>query len=175
MRGDILIVVGDQCTLEALSLRNALEYFGYKVRLRYIGRPSDFMSILSMDIEDDFLVICNHGRDGGFVMPELEESVYLPNEPRDLIQVSDLRDLVMLRDSIVISTACGVGYESMSKVFLKGGARAFIAPKDYVEGNAGLLFVLQYFYRYLSKDNSDRAFESAASVDEETSLFKLFK
>lgn len=175
VQDDILIMVGDQCTLEALSIRNTLEYFGYKVQVRYIGRPHDFMNILSMENKVDFLLICNHGQDGGFVMPDLGEDVYQSDEPRGLIQISDLTNQVKLKDAIVLSTACGVGYELMSKVFLDGGARAFIAPGDYVEGSAGLLFVLQYFYMYLLENNSDRAFKSAASVDNETALFRLFK
>ena len=175
VRGDILLIVGDQCTLEGLAIRNALEYFGYKVQVRYIGRPHDFLNSLSMENKVDFLVICNHGQDGGFVMPELGEDVYLSDEPRGLIQISDLTNRVKLKDAIVLSTACGIGYEPMSKVFLEGGARAFIAPGDYVEGNAGLFFMLQYFYMYLLENNSDHAFKSAASVDNETALFRLFK
>lgn len=175
IRRDILIVVGDHCTLEALSLRNTLEYFGYGVQLRYIGRPHDFINILSSGSRVDFLVICNHGLDGGFVMPELAEDVYFSEEPRGLIQSNHLKNQVKLQGEIVLSTACGVGYEAMSAVFLEGGARAFIAPGDYVEGNAGLIFMLHYFYWYVNENSSDQAFKSAASVDKETALFRLFK
>ncbi len=40
---EIINNMGEQCTLEVLSLRNALVYFGFKVDPRYGGRANDFI------------------------------------------------------------------------------------------------------------------------------------
>ncbi|BBP91018.1 hypothetical protein BsIDN1_46360 [Bacillus safensis] len=56
------------------ALRAALENFGVKVDMHWIGRPNDLIHVLSGRVrgEIDYLLFLSfHGEEGAFIMPEL--------------------------------------------------------------------------------------------------------
>lgn len=79
----VSLVVGPDCDLESFALRTALESFGARVIVHWIGRPNDLVDVLSgedLDHRVDYLILNFHG-DERFCLPELGE-VYEPGEPR---------------------------------------------------------------------------------------------
>ena len=70
---------------EAEAIRQSLEYFGYQTLFYPIGRPDDFIQLISgrnrLSILSG-LIICGHGMDGYLTMPKLDESIYFPEEPK---------------------------------------------------------------------------------------------
>lgn len=81
----VSLVVGPNCELESFAIRSTLEYFGIRVNMHWIGRPNDFVDVLSgkeFDKNIDYLILNFHGDEGRFCMPELGEDVYEINEPR---------------------------------------------------------------------------------------------
>lgn len=81
----VSLVVGPNCDMESYAIRSALEYFGVRVNIHWIGRPNDLIDVLSgeeLDNKVDYLILNFHGDEGRFCMPELDEDVYESNEPR---------------------------------------------------------------------------------------------
>ena len=171
-----VLVVSDEADAEASAVCPALSALGYLVTFAGIGRPSDMIAVLSGEVcpDADYTVICAHGDEGTFILPELAEEVYYPDEPHKL-SADSIGDFVKLTGKTVISTACTTGNEDLAKAFTSKG-NSYIAPSDYVEGSAALYFVLSLFY-HLAKPGTtvQDAFGKAAAADEETALFRLFE
>jgi len=139
---------------EAEALRQVLEYFGYGVIMYLIGRPNDFIDILSGKnrlSQIKYLVISSHGDQSGFKMPELAASVYLPNEPKGDFNATLIQKYASFYGEVVLASGCCLGNEEMKKAFIGRGVKEFIAPKDYVDGNEWLVFLIGWFYEILSK------------------------
>ncbi|MFS0593199.1 delta-aminolevulinic acid dehydratase [Cytobacillus horneckiae] len=175
----ISLVVGPNCEMESYALRSTLEYFGARVTVHWIGRPNDFIDVLSGEDRDakvDYLILNFHGDEGRFCLPELGEDVYEPNEPngeffdeRDVIRFSKLNGMK------VISTGCTLGIEATASAFLKSGCHSYMGPNDYIDGNSNLMFVIKFMYEMINNHKSQQeAFESARSIDEETMMYQLY-
>ncbi|SCC61701.1 Uncharacterized protein BTT61001_05073 [Bacillus thuringiensis] len=90
---NVALVVGFNSDLEAQSIRASLEYFGAKVVTYWIGRPREFINILSgkglyNDIK--YVIFCFHGEEGKFVMEELGEDIYEQDEPRGYFGAAEI-------------------------------------------------------------------------------------
>ena len=75
---NILILVIGSTGNEPEALRQSLEYFGYFVAVKYIGRPNDLISVLKGDLpfETDCIILSCHGENGEMLMPVLGDDVY---------------------------------------------------------------------------------------------------
>jgi hypothetical protein len=172
----ISIVVGCDCEQEAFSLRSALEYFGFTVVLRHIGRPNDFIKTLhgdSLTNQSDFIVLCFHGQNGRFVMPSLSPEIYEPDEPKDGFDHKLIEKNTQLNQQNIIVTGCTLGREKMVSAFLKTNAKSFIGTKEYPEGNAVLFLVISLFYEISKGKSLKDSFAIASNIDDETKLFEL--
>ncbi len=168
----ILIAALEGGDTEAAALRSALEYFGAFVAVKWIGRPRDFMDVLSgkLPVVPDYVVISGHGDEDGFIMNKLGEAVYEPDEPRGSFTPEEVEKHLKIK-SIVLSTCCATGGGAMSDIFRKAGC-TYIAPADYVDGNSALMFALRFFYEVLqNKASIESAFEAASETDDETRSF----
>ncbi len=90
---NVALVVGFNSDLEAQSIRASLEYFGAKVITYWIGRPKEFVDILSgngLYNDIDYVVFCFHGEEGKFVMEELGEDIYEQDEPRGYFGAAEI-------------------------------------------------------------------------------------
>ncbi|MDD1368443.1 hypothetical protein PTB13_10400 [Bacillus sp. MHSD17] len=90
---NVALVVGFNSDLEAQSIRASLEYFGAKVVTYWIGRPKEFIDILSgkgLYNDIDYVVFCFHGEEGKFVMEELGEDIYEQDEPRGYFGTAEI-------------------------------------------------------------------------------------
>ncbi|MCH5188084.1 MAG: hypothetical protein J1F63_06735 [Oscillospiraceae bacterium] len=171
----LLAVFG--CDSEAQAIRAALEWFGATVIKKGIGRPNDFLDVIEGKtiIAPDYVVLVGHGSDGGFCMEELGESVYLPGEPRGKITAGHISGRVGLKNTVIISTACATGRDSLAAALCVNG-NSYIAPEDYPEGNSDLFFVIRFFYELMQNEKTAReAYEAARATDGETEMYRFWE
>ncbi len=172
------IIAGPDTGQEFEALRQSLEYFGFPVILRPLGRPDDLIRIISgkepLWQTASIWLLSMHGLDGQFIVPELAKDIYYPAEPRGPISSQQLEGIVHCPGKIVLTTACTIGSADWASLFLAGGASAFIGPTEEIKGNAALHFVQTLFYALARQDQLSDAFQFAQLQDEETRLFRLF-
>ena len=174
MKNILILVIGGTGN-EPEALRQALEYFGFFVAVKYIGRPKDFMAVLGGEtvFDPDCIILSCHGEDGEIIMPVLGEAVYEADEPRGNMTVSDIDKYLHLQGKLILNLGCTTGEKAMATAFAK--QNTYIASNDYTEGNAALYFAVTLFYE-LSKDGVTvaEAFKKAKSTDSETQLFQIY-
>ena len=174
MKNILILVIGGTGN-EPEALRQALEYFGFFVAVKYIGRPKDFMAVLGGEtvFDPDCIILSCHGEDGEIIMPVLGEAVYEADEPRGNMTASDIDKYLNLRGKLILNLGCTTGEKAMATAFAK--QNTYIASNDYTEGNAALYFAVTLFYE-LSKDGVTvaEAFKKAKSTDSETQLFQIY-
>ncbi|MBQ3519344.1 MAG: delta-aminolevulinic acid dehydratase [Clostridia bacterium] len=174
MKNILILVIGGTGN-EPEALRQALEYFGFFVAVKYIGRPKDFMAVLGGEtvFDPDCIILSCHGEDGEIIMPVLGEAVYEADEPRGNMTASDIDKYLNLRGKLILNLGCTTGEKAMATAFAK--QNTYIASNDYTEGNAALYFAVTLFYE-LSKDGVTvaDAFKKAKSTDSETRLFQIY-
>ena len=173
------IIIGPEVGNEPEAIRQTAEYFGYQVVVKYLGRPNDFVQLLSG--EDRLFnrlktwIFSVHGEDGKFIMPELDASIYEENEPRSPIGIETLKGHIQVKKQLILNTGCTLGHTPLAELFIANGAKAYIGAADYVEGNASLLFTSRFLYEWQKGARLRTAFERAAAVDAETGLFRLYQ
>ncbi|WP_035301063.1 hypothetical protein [Brevibacillus thermoruber] len=177
---NVALVCGPNCDMETQAIRATLEYFGARVFTYWIGRPNDFISVLSGEdiYPDTEMIILNfHGDEGKFVMPELGESVYEASEPQGDFGPNEIMRYAMLEGKIVIGNGCSLGDSKLAKTFLNCGCQIYIGPDDYPDGNAALMFILRFFYEIIQNNKKvEEAFQIAKSIDKEhSSMYRLYK
>uniref|UniRef100_UPI00402ACA6C delta-aminolevulinic acid dehydratase n=1 Tax=Bacillus sp. DX2.2 TaxID=3073452 RepID=UPI00402ACA6C len=175
----VSLVVGPNCESESFAIRSTLEHFGARVTLHLIGRPNDLVDVLSsedLNEKTDYLILNFHGDEGRFCIPELGEDVYEEDEPRgEFFTIEDVKRCAKLQDTHIIASGCTLGIEELANVFLACGCQSYIAPDDYIDGNANLMFVIRFMYEIIqNKRSQQEAFTIAKSIDEETSMYKRY-
>jgi len=143
---NILILVIGSTGNEPEALRQSLEYFGYFVAVKYIGRPNDLISVLKGDLtfDADCIILSCHGENGEIIMPTLGDDVYETDEPRGNISASDTDKYLNLKNKLILNLGCTTGEKALAKAFSK--QNTYIASDDYTEGNAALYFAISLFY-----------------------------
>lgn len=87
----------------------------------------------------------------------------------------EVRAYANLRGVHVLATGCTLGDKRLAEAFRQCKSSSYIAPGDYIDGNASLIFVLTFIYEQMTNAKSLKAaFQKAASIDKETSLFQLY-
>lgn len=171
-----LVVIGNVGD-EPIAIRSTLEYFGFRVIYYPVGRPNDFINILNGNaLYDDIsdIIICAHGEDGAFVMPELGLNICEKEEPRGSFNPDVIKKFGKLSGKTVLTTGCGLGVENMGKAFLKIGCNYFMGAADDVEGDAALIFVQHFYYKIANGETIQSAYTFASKIDAQTNLFKLY-
>lgn len=173
---NVLIVVIGSTGNESEALRQSLEYFGYFVAVKYIGRPNDFISVLNGDLSFDpeCIIISCHGENGEIIMPVLGDDIYEPDEPKNNMASSDIDKYLKLQGKLILNLGCTTGEKALAKVFSK--QNTYIAPDDYIEASSSLYFAISLFYE-MSKDGARlfNAYKTAKSNDKETKMFQIFQ
>lgn len=171
----VLIAVIGNTGNEPEALRQVLESFGCLVLTKYIGRPNNFISVLNgaIPFDPDFVILSCHGQDGEIIMPVLGDFVYTEDEPRGNFSPSEISQHLHLTEKVIISTGCTTGTSELAATFSK--CNVYIAPDNYVEGNAVLLFVVDFFYQIVQKKCSIYdAWNHARALDAETSQIVFY-
>jgi len=175
----VSLVVGPDCDIESIALRSVLESFGARVTLHLIGRPNDFIDVLSgqdLDRKLDYLILNFHGDEGRFCMPELGEEIYELNEPRGAFFSSqEVLQYCQLHGVKVIASGCTLGEKQLASAFLESGCHSYLGPHDYIDGNANLMFLISYMYEIIAHGKTQQeAYEIAKAIDTETSMYQLY-
>lgn len=171
----VLIAVFPNAGNEPEALRQVLESFGCLVLTKYIGRPNDFISVLGgmNHFDPDIVILSGHGEDGKFIMPVLDNSVYTEDEPKGNFSSAEIRQYLKLAGKTIVSTCCTTGTANVANVFSE--ENVYIAPADYIEGNAVLLFMVDFFYQMIQRNLTiEDAWNHARSLDKETALFAFY-
>ncbi len=170
-----ILIAAFACDAEAAALRSSLEWYHADVMIKYIGRPNDFLEVLEGKVlfQPDVMILCGHGDDGQFLMPELAPEIYLDGEPHN-ISPDDIRAHLKITPDLCISTACTSGHPEMGAAFAECGV-PYLAPYDYIEGAAPLFFITHVFYLHLYCGKTfAEAVEIAKTTDAETDLYTLY-
>ena len=76
----------------------------------------------------------------------------------------------------LVNTACSMASESAAKAFLQAGAKAYLASRGYIEGNASLLFIASFYYQLLQhRAPLTEAHRIAAATGAGTARYKLYE
>ena len=173
---NILIVNLSDTGNEAEALRQVLEHMGFFVGMKNIGRPRDFMEILEgkAPFDPDCILISCHGDEGKVRMPVLGESVYFRDEPRSDFSSEEIGRFLRLSGKTIINLGCTTGRSDIAAAF--SANNTYIAPVDFIEGNAALFFTIKLFYELVSKQcDIQTAYLSAKETDDETQSFCLYQ
>ncbi|WP_461300310.1 delta-aminolevulinic acid dehydratase [Bacillus sp. F9_6S_D1_P_5] len=176
---NVALVVGFNSDLEAQSIRASLEYFGARVITYWIGRPKDFMEVISSkNVFNDinYIIFCFHGEEGKFVMEELGEDIYEQDEPRGYFGAEEIYKYAKLHNTHIVNSGCTLGEQKLAESFLRSGEKSYIGSIDYVDGNAALMFTIRLFYGLISYEKTlEDAFQEAKLINEETHTFQFYK
>lgn len=174
MKSILILVIGSTGN-EPEALRQSLEYFGYFVAIKYIGRPNDLISVMKGDFlfDPDCIILSCHGENGEIIMPVLGDDVYEADEPRGNFSASDIDKYLKLKNKLILNLGCTTGEKALAKAFSK--KNTYIASDDYTEGNAALYFAISLFYELSKGTELDKSYKIAKATDSETKLFKIFQ
>ncbi|WP_166703032.1 delta-aminolevulinic acid dehydratase [Bacillus albus] len=176
---NVALVVGFNSDLEAQSIRASLEYFGARVITYWIGRPKDFIEVISsknLFNDINYIIFCFHGEEGKFVMEELGEDIYEQDEPRGYFGAEEIYKYAKLHNTHIVNSGCTLGEQKLAESFLRSGAKSYIGSIDYVDGNAALMFTIRLFYGLISYEKTlEDAFQEAKLINEETHTFQFYK
>ena len=164
-----------ESALEAQALRAAAECWGAQVSVTWVANSSQVVDFLSQPPPHDLILICAHGDKRGILLPLLADEVKARFAFCDVLSPDDFAGFVRLNSSVVLCSACATGTEAMAHAFLTGGARSFIAPADFPEGDVALWFALNFVFAFL-KSNGDveTAFDAANRGLEDDDRFVVF-
>lgn len=176
----VSLVVGPNCEMESYAIRSVLEYFGIRVNIHWIGRPNDFLKILSgeeLDNKLDYLILNFHGDEGKFCMPELSVETYTDTEPKGkFFGPNEIEKYTNLKGVKIISSGCTLGTEKLANAFLTSGCHSYLAPDDYIDGNANSMFIITFMYEMINNHRNEKeAFEIARLIDSDTSMYKWYQ
>jgi hypothetical protein len=175
---NVLIVLGPECELEAMTLRSSLEFFGFNIMLKIITRPQNFMELLTIDRDIDnarYIIFCFHGIKGKFRFTKLAKHRYEKGELKLDIGVMRLRKGFQLKRQVVICTGCELGFKNMAEIFLKANAACYIGSiSEGVDEDSALMFTTRFFYHLARGTALKTAFLRAKKTDSQTSSFVLY-
>jgi hypothetical protein len=160
---------------EALLVRAILESLGAVTLLQLPGTPEDFLLCLGQEeTAPPYLVLCGHGDETGFAFGDYREGIDRSALIGTSMPPAALTGRVKLPGCVVLSTACLSGRDEVGRAFLRGQARAYIAPDDYPLGADVPLFIMHFFHRLLARGAGvEEAWAHAAGYDDQSSMFVL--
>ena len=163
-------------SLEGQALRAAAECWGADVTVTWVGNSRQVVEYLSQSPTQDVIVISGHGDERGLLLPELAEEIRNHYPYHEVIRPPDFADFLQLRGNLVINTSCMGGISSLAQVFLKRGARYYIGPTAYPEGDAVLMYMLEFFYHYFCTAlGVEEAHLKASNHDDDRKQFELYQ
>ncbi len=171
-----LDVLAIDSPLAALAMRSVLEYWGIQVHTFFIGKTEQIVDLLSDPIpRSPWIILECHGIPQGIALPDLAPDLEARQPYHGAITPSDLQAFVHLPSATVINTGCSLGTSEFARVFLGGGAHAYIGAQQDPEGSAALLYVLRLFYGlHCHHLPLEVAHEQARQQVPETMMFELF-
>ncbi len=130
-----IVVVGD--SFEASALRAVLESFNYRVTIHWVGSRKEFLMLLGgrIPINDEIVVFSCHG---------IEQGIDVPGE--EPVSPQEIGEVAKLPNKTIVNLGCKTGGAAFREAFEQAGATHYIAPDDYPEGSAAMIFAANVFY-----------------------------
>lgn len=146
---------------EANALRAVLEYLGYRIDTILIGSRAEFMKVLSGEIPtESILMLAVHG---------IKDGIHMQDEAP--INSNDIATTAKLSGKLIVNLGCDMGRNEYRKAFGDAGAKTYIAPNGYPDGNSALMFAIRFFYELKTGAPVADATSRAASLDKDTAMF----
>jgi hypothetical protein len=146
------------------------------VTVTWVGNSGQVVEYLSQSPPHEVIVISGHGDERGLHLPELAEAIRDHYPYHDIIRPEDFASFLQLAGNIVINTSCFGGMPSLAQVFLERGAKYYIGPLDFPEGDAALMYALEFFYHYLRNNQCvEEAHRNASNHDDNRKQFELYR
>ncbi|OCP17822.1 MULTISPECIES: hypothetical protein [unclassified Ensifer] len=167
-----VVDIGD--ALEALLIRATLESLGAVVTLHLPGTPQDFLTLIGAgDLVHQYVVICGHGDDNGFVFGEYCEGIDTSMLVEDSMPPSVIAEHARLDGKVILSTACETGGRVFGDAFVgRGRAALYVGPDGSPEGADAPLFVHCFFHALLARRQTPvAALDRARGYDEAAKMF----
>ena len=141
------------------------------------GGAQHLVDVLSARVPvGDDLVLSGHGDERGFLLPELAPDLEHQERFHGALTPEDLHGLVDLPGRTIVSLGCVTGRAEIASAFLAGGCSAYIGPSGYPDGSSAVFFAMRLYYHLLHDEMElDGAFELAASTNDETGMYRLFR
>lgn len=160
---------------EPYAVRAAAEAWGMLVTLVGVGNSGQIVEYFKGRPEHDLIVISGHGDKRGLLLPKLADEI-APRYPyNDVIRPEDFDQFLQLNGNTVINLSCLGGAPPLANTFLAHGARHYIGAVDYAEGDATLMYALEFLYNYVQQDgNVGEAHRLASTHDDDRRHFKLY-
>lgn len=157
-----IIVIG--ASFEAGALRQVLENFNYRVTVHWTGSRKECLMLLGGDIpvSDDLVILSCHG---------IESGIDVPGE--EAIGPQDIGKTAKLQGKTILNLGCKTGSPSFREAFRQAGVAHYVAPDDYPEASAVMIFAVNLFYRLSTGESLHEAVEQASSLSDEVGQFKL--
>jgi hypothetical protein len=170
----ILLLSIEDCH-EAEVLRAFSEQLFLRVEMYGIGESKDVVQLLNGGHQTDLIVLACHGKDGNIVMPEVGEGLKAKQPFPGNMRPEHVREFLKLDGQRVFSTGCATGTPEMAAAFLDAGCDCYLAPTDYQDGTASLVFAVNFLYHYLSRGSDvENAVSIARREDDESRFFRLY-
>ena len=162
--------------LEAQAIRAVAEAWGVTVAVTWVGNSGQIVDVLSGQPTDDILMLTGHGDERGLLLPELAEAVRSHYPYHGVIRPDDFAQFIHLAGNLVINTCCWGGERSLADIFLQHGAQWYIGPTDALEGDAALMYTLEFLYTYLHNGYQiQKAHHAASHRGDDRHLFTLYR
>lgn len=144
----------------ATAMRATLEGFALRVDFYRLIQKRQVLEFFARPPDADYTVLCTHGDGGGqisfHVIDQKDGDCSQAEGWEDLtfaLTPDNIPTVVQGQTGTLISTACGGGHQPLASAFLAAGYAAYVgADVDYLDGDAGQLFVASLFYHLLAED-----------------------
>ncbi|MEZ4865668.1 MAG: hypothetical protein R3C14_30430 [Caldilineaceae bacterium] len=161
---------------EPHAIRSAAEWWGADVTMTWVGNSDQIVNLLSTEPVQQLIVISGHGDERGLLLPPLAAEIADNYTYNEVICPSDFAQFLHLKNNGVVSLACMGGDPQLAAAFLKGGASFYIGPNGYPNGDASLMYALEFMYNYLCLCWSVAdAHHAAADHPDDRKQFILYK
>lgn len=167
-------IIEIESALEAQAIRATAECLGAPVSVTWVANSRQVVEFLSQTPSHELIILCCHGDKRGVLLPPLADEVKGLFPFNDVLTPTDFASFVRLDQSVVLCSGCATGREEIASAFTHNGGRCFMAPAAFPDGDAALLFCLQFLFAFLKEDNVREAFEVANSQMEGDDRFRFF-
>lgn len=160
---------------ESYAIRLAAEQWGMTVTLTGVGNSGQIVDYFKGRPTHDLILISGHGDERGLLLPELDDEIAARYPYNDVIRPADFDQFLQLNGNTVVNLSCLGGLPPLTDSFLTHGARHYIGPVIHPDGNAALMYGLEFLYNYVQQNgNVGEAHRLASNHPDDRQHFNLY-